>query len=187
MHLGHAPKNVTMSEVRMTLGQLLQSEPRPVGTVLLDAIHSADAILQDAKAKVSVDGDVSVVEMSRFIEALERAAKLAKVAVDAGVATKLVEIRELEITQHSRRISDILLGTIDALGLNDRDRGYALTVMRSLVSGDAIPPRPIESTPAAVGPSPADYVVVPSPADAIRNADVRLLGTDVGQDVGDRT
>jgi hypothetical protein len=154
---------------------------------MADAFATADAIHLDAKAHVSVDGETTAQDLGRLLEASERVMKLGKTIVDAGVLTTMVEIEKQKQREYGRRLGTILVETIDALGLSDRDRRYALTTLHALIAGEPAPPRSIESTPAITGPTPRDYVVVPSPADAIRNADVRLLGGDSVGGVGPAT
>jgi hypothetical protein len=114
-HGSAATRAMKNAEVRVTLAQLMKDDPRPVGTVLLDALHSADALLQDARTKVTVGGDVTANDMSRFIEALERAAKLAKTVIDAGVAVKMVEARERDLDAEGQIVVDALLAVLDPL------------------------------------------------------------------------
>jgi hypothetical protein len=92
MHGGTTTQVDARADTRMTLGQILRSERRPVGEVLLDAVHAADAITRDLTVRVSA-GDTDVETLTRFIEALTRSAKLAKVALDAGVMQAVVAQR----------------------------------------------------------------------------------------------
>jgi hypothetical protein len=100
----------------MTLAQLIQNDPRPVGTVLLSALHAADALLRDAEVKVTDAGkEVPVETMTRFIEAIDRAAKLAKVTIDAGVAVKMVEARTRDLEAEGQIVVDAMVSVLDPL------------------------------------------------------------------------
>jgi len=99
----------------MTLAHLMANDPRPVGTVLLDALHSADALLQDARTKITVGDTVDANDMTRFIESLERAAKLAKTVIDAGVAVKMVEARTRDLEAEGQIVVDAMVAVLDPL------------------------------------------------------------------------
>jgi hypothetical protein len=97
----------------MTLAQLLKREPLPPGQVLLDALHDAESILADARTRVSVDDETTAQDMARFIESLERAAKLAKVALDTGLMERVVLQRERDNDAIGKMLSDVLVFVVD--------------------------------------------------------------------------
>jgi hypothetical protein len=161
MHGGKAPQVRARGEIRMTLGELLAQDPRPVGTVLLDAVRDADALLSDARTRVSVDGETTAQDMTRFIEALERAAKLSKVALDAGVMRAIVQQRDQELAlmelAGGRAVDALMVGLDVVLGAIAEDkrealRRRALDAMRAALVGASphdVPPA-IEPGPPAV-------------------------------------
>jgi hypothetical protein len=98
----------------MTLSQFLREPHRPVGEVLLDAVHAADAITRELT--VDIDGGARDADtITRFIEALNRSAKLAKVAIDAGVMTAIVQQRQRDLELEGRIASDALTSVVDVL------------------------------------------------------------------------
>jgi hypothetical protein len=91
MHGAMAPNVVRKRDERMTFAQLLQSDPRPVGEVLLDALHNADVAMQDMRASLADEGQpVTVDQLDRFIYLSRLTHHLAKTTVDAGVEVALV-------------------------------------------------------------------------------------------------
>jgi hypothetical protein len=158
MHFGNAPQNVRKGEERATFAQLLQSDPRPVGEVLLDALHNADTAMRDIRAQLVEEGQpVTVDQLDRFINLSRLTHHLAKTTVDAGVEVELVRRQKADLELMGQLSADILWTVLDALPLHPAWRRYLvdLASRRALEIGhqeerllldpptEPIPPMPI--------------------------------------------
>lgn len=96
MHDAGAPQVRAAAAQRVLLAEALASSPRRhPGEVLLDCLHTADVLGQDALAEGAGGcGDGGAVE--RLVGATARAAALAKTALDAGLQEREVRLREEE-------------------------------------------------------------------------------------------
>jgi hypothetical protein len=166
MHLGLAPNNVRKAEVRMTLGQILRQDPRPLHVAMKDAFATADAAHVDAKSYVSVDGETNAQDLARLLEASERVMKLGKTIVDAGVLTKMVELSQQSRDEYLRQLIDAMVQAADALGLPLTDRNHLLLTISAILTHEPLPPRPVEMEQQAILPTSAYYV---------KEQDIRLL------------
>lgn len=127
MHGAMAPNVVRKRDERMTFAQLLQSDPRPVGEVLLDALHNADVAMQDMRVRLTEGGEpVTVDQLDRFINLSRLTHHLAKTTVDAGVEVALVNQAKAEVQQVGGFLADVLLTTLNALPLHPAWRSYLL-------------------------------------------------------------
>jgi hypothetical protein len=166
----------------MTLAQLMKGDKRPVGEVLLDAVHVNDVLMNQLKAEVE-GGDVSLDTVTRLIEASARAGKLAKVTIDAGVAVKLVEQRERNLELEGRLVTeimtDVLSHVVNGLGLNAvraKDvRDWALATMVARLGG---PDVELPSAPYWLG---IDAIVEAEVVEVVE-ANVPVVGATTGRD-----
>jgi hypothetical protein len=108
----------------MTFAQLLQSDPRPVGKVLLDALHNADVAMQDMRAQLVTGEPVTVDQLDRFINLSRLTHHLAKTTVDAGVEVELVRRQKADLELMGQLSADILWTVLDALPLHPAWRRY---------------------------------------------------------------
>jgi hypothetical protein len=103
--------------------------------VLLEATHFADALMRDAQARLG--DDVTPDELDRFVQALGRAAALAKTTLDAKVGDILV--RNMELNGHI--IVTVLARALDRMGseltLDQRTRLHGLIHEELLRVGEA--------------------------------------------------
>jgi hypothetical protein len=127
MHWGNTTLAVRKGNERATFAQLLQSDPRPVGTVLLDALHNADVAMRDMRAGLVEGEPVTIDTLDRFINLSRLTHHLAKTTVDAGVLTKLLEQQRVGL-EEVEFIADVLLTVLDALPLHPAWRQYLLDV-----------------------------------------------------------
>jgi hypothetical protein len=122
-----APNVVRKRDERMTFAQLLQSDPRPVGEVLLDALHNADAAMQDMRVRLVEGGEpVTVDQLDRFINLSRLTHHLAKTTVDAGVEVALVNQQRAAVGEVGTLLADVLLVVLNALPLHPAWRSYLL-------------------------------------------------------------
>src|SRR5689334_6152060 len=75
MHGGSTRAARQKADLRMSLAQILRDDPRPPWQVLLEALHTSDAIMQDL-LQVARDQDLTPEQMDRLVQAAERAAKM---------------------------------------------------------------------------------------------------------------
>lgn len=111
------------ADLRMSLAQLLGQDPRPPWQVLLDALATTDAIMQDSIAVVRQQGaSLTPDQLERLVDAVERAAKLSKITIDANVGerrTRLLESQTQLMTGAIQAGLDaVFAGLVDKLGLD---------------------------------------------------------------------
>lgn len=111
-HGGSAGAAVRKADLRVSLSQLLGQDPRPPWQVLLDALKASDALMQDGLRVVSEAGEsVTPDQLDRFVSALERAAKLSKMTLDANVGERRTRLLEAQ----SDLMADSIAAGIDAV------------------------------------------------------------------------
>jgi hypothetical protein len=101
--------------MRVTLAQLLDEEPRPIGEILLDVAATFDAIMRHAKTQLRAGETVTVEELDRLIELGNYARQAAKTVVDAGVQVSLIEQRARDMNREARTITDAVVAAVDAV------------------------------------------------------------------------
>ena len=95
MHGGRAPQVKASAAKRLTLAEAFErGDRRPAWQILADALHSADTLMLDARVKLADGEPVSLDALDRFIEALDRAQKFAKIVLDAGVDERQTQAAE---------------------------------------------------------------------------------------------
>jgi hypothetical protein len=111
--------------MRLTLAEMMAGERRPVGEVLLEALHNTEVIMREIAVKIE-DGDVEADTISRLLEYSTRAGKLAKVTIDAGVAVKLLDMKQRNQAVEARAVTEALVAGLAALGLSPQDQMVAM-------------------------------------------------------------
>lgn len=95
MHGGRAPQVKASAAKRLTLAEAFErGDRRPAWQILADALHSADTLMLDARVKLADGEPVSLDALDRFIEALDRAQKFAKIVLDANVDERQTQAAE---------------------------------------------------------------------------------------------
>jgi hypothetical protein len=116
---------------RMYAEEHAEREP---GEVLLAAVSDVDAIVQKIKQQVQRREELSGTDLLALGEWLDRAAKLAKTALDAGVQERQVRLAEAQ----GRLVAQVIREVLRALGHNPHDPGVVRIVstqLRALGSG----------------------------------------------------
>jgi hypothetical protein len=169
MHGGHLPQVVRKRDERLTFAQLLQSDPRPVGEVLLDALHNADVAMQDMRVRLVEGGEpVTVDQLDRFITLSRLTHHLAKTTVDAGVEVQLVNQQRANVEEVGGFLADTLLTVLNALPLHPAWRSYLLDLASyrflevAHQEGTRLFDRPSESLPPEPVP-PREPILLPDP------------------------
>lgn len=123
---------------------LASSERRHPGEVLLDALHTADVLARGALDEVKA-GRVTVRTLQQLVDSTERASRLAKTTLDAGLAERQTRLAESQA-------AELVVGLQWLLAqLPESSRAEVkrlLPVMlRHLAAGD-LPPAGLVSAPA---------------------------------------
>jgi hypothetical protein len=174
LHGAQAGQVVRKRDERMTFAQLLQSDPRPVGEVLLDALHNADVAMQDMRAGLATGEPVTVDQLDRFINLSRLTHHLAKTTVDAGVEVQLVNQARASLQQVGAVLSEVLLAVLHSLPLTPAWREHLLDVahhqLQTIVrrEGNQVFDQPTEPLPPPPVPPQepillADQSTIPSP------------------------
>jgi hypothetical protein len=98
--------------------------------VLEDALHTADVLMQ--QTRVAVETGVITAEMvEKLIVAAERAHRLAKVNLDAGIDQRRLRLAEAQAVQMHRVFTQVLAG----LGLTAEQRARVPELLRAEIRG----------------------------------------------------
>jgi hypothetical protein len=114
-HGAFAPQVKRKADLRLTLAHFLSSDPRDPRDVLLDAVHSFDAVMQHAKLKVAEGETLTVDELDRFIQSVQRAGALSKVAIDAGLVDVLTQQARIDLQTNAKIIAEAVVAAVDAI------------------------------------------------------------------------
>jgi hypothetical protein len=111
-HGGQLPVVQRAAAQRVALYEALDvGEHRPVWQVLLDTVHAADVVMRDLRATLGEDGAVTPEQLDRFVQAVERAGRMAKTAIDARVAE--MQVRDLH--QQAAALTPLLSPLLELL------------------------------------------------------------------------
>lgn len=95
IHGGASPKAKEGALKRLALAEAFErGDRRPAWQILADALHAADTMMIDARIRLGEGEPITVEQLDRFTEALERAQRFAKVFLDAGVDERQTRIAE---------------------------------------------------------------------------------------------
>ena len=170
MHFGNAPQIIRKADERVTLAQLLQSDPRPLPVVMAGAVHNVDAAMRDARLRLLEGETVSVDQLDRVLELSRLAHHLSRTMVETGIFAKVAEQQRVQVAELGVFISEVLLGVLNALPLTREWREYLLNVADyHLVTiaqqrGANVMERPTGPPPELPVPPPAPILVVAEPA-----------------------
>src|SRR5262245_5357551 len=104
-HGGKAPQVQRKAQQRIALAEALtRGERRHPWLVLLDALHAADVLAQEARVKLSQNENITPAQIDDFVDAIERAARMAKVTLDA----KALEFATKQSALDGERIASVL-------------------------------------------------------------------------------
>jgi hypothetical protein len=133
MHGGAAPHVKAKRLERLALAEQLESAPRRhPGAILLDAVHTADILAQQARAEVAQQG-VTVKTARALIDATIRAATLSRSALSAEAEDRSSRFTEGQL----RSIEAALLRFLAEVGLSeDLSARRALTGALDGVAGE---------------------------------------------------
>jgi hypothetical protein len=130
LHTGEDPRKQAAADRRDVVAQLLQHEdpdrPRPLGEVMLEAVHNADVLmrsLDEVRLRVLRREEVTGEELDRLVRMSQVAHALAETTVRAGVQVELVRQAHLRTELDSSVIVRALGAALDAVGRRLRAAG----------------------------------------------------------------
>lgn len=135
-HGGLAPQVRANAEMRITLAEALaKGTRRDPWEVLDEATHVVDVLLQQAIQAVTVDGVTGLKAIKPLVESVERAARLAKMNLEAGNEERRTRLAEAQAGQLQRVFTKVLNG----LDLTDEQRALVPALLereiRAVTSG----------------------------------------------------
>lgn len=130
-HGGRSRQAKAAAERRMTLAEALKTAPRRhPWEVLEDALHVADLLMREARVAVE-DGRVTPTLVDKMVAALERAHRLAKVNLDAGIDQRRQSLAETQANQMHKVFTRVLSG----LDLTAEQRAKVPDLLRREIQG----------------------------------------------------
>lgn len=135
IHGGAAPQVAEKRKQRVELGEALSKAPhRSPWEVLGDVLHTADVVAQAARNEVE-SGNVTPEALFLLTDAIERAGRWAKVALDAGIDERRTKVAE----QHGAALAGCIRAILDRLELSPMQRDLVpLVVPEELRRVDAL-------------------------------------------------
>jgi hypothetical protein len=179
---------LTTGDARTTLQWLLIGEARPVWEVLAEHVATLDAFAREARVQVTSGEPVSPADLARVVDLAQRAITASKVALDAGVAERLAEVREGKTAREAGRVIvaalDAVIGPLlDAVPAARRGElaAWSNLAAAAALQGGPVPaaPRPVAALYATV--SPAGPVGVESPAGVPDSPRTAVSGPESGE------
>jgi hypothetical protein len=121
LHGGGAPRVTAKAAATRTLAELLRADPRPVWDVILDSVHTADALAQEQKLALLDGQPVTPDALARITDAI----KLAHSFATAAVTAKAYDLRAQRVQVEAEAIAHVLRAVtaplLRALHLPDGD------------------------------------------------------------------
>jgi hypothetical protein len=150
MHGGDIPVVERKSQVRLTLAQLLQGDPRHPWEVLLDAVHVADALMREARARVREGDELAPDDLTRLVEATTRAAALAKVSIDSRAVEQIAQQRQRHLDIEGEVVATAVRAAVNVLPLHPAWRDYAMQAALRQLAVEGGQPAPDLPDPPAI-------------------------------------
>jgi hypothetical protein len=127
LHTGYSPNALAGGDRRNVVAQLMQWEdpdrPRPLGEVMLEAVHNADVLmrsLDDVRLRVLRREEVTGEELDRLVRMSQVAHALAEATVRAGVQVELVRQARLSSDLNAEAVVRVLGAVLDLLTAGPR-------------------------------------------------------------------
>lgn len=119
IHGGASPNAKAGALRRLALAEAFEKgDRRPAWQILADALHAADTLMLDARMKLQDGEPITVAQLDRFTESLERAQRFAKMFLDAGVDERQTRIAESQATM----LVGVIRAVLDELDLSAAQR-----------------------------------------------------------------
>lgn len=131
-HGGNAPQVRAAAEKRVTLAEaMVKGVKRQPWEILEDALHAADLLMREATFELGAKGTVTPALMDKFVAAFERAHRLAKVNLDAGIDQRRLQLAEAQAGQMHKVFTRVL----DALGLTPEQKALVPQLLKREIEG----------------------------------------------------
>lgn len=133
MHGGRAPQVVAAAERRVTLAEALSTgDKRHPWEILEDGLHIVDLVMREVVLDVQERGSVTPQLLDKLISAVERAHRLAKVNLDAGIDQRRVRLAEAQAGQ----MHHMLTAVLSALHLTQEQKALVPDAVKRYVDGE---------------------------------------------------
>jgi hypothetical protein len=134
-HGGMAPQVRAAAEQRVTLAEGLRAAPkRAPWDVLEDALHAADLLMREMFHEVQVSGSVTPQLLDRLVSSFERAHRLAKTNLDAGIDQRRLRLAEAQAGQMFAVFTRVL--NSPALGLSAAQKALVPELLKREIAGE---------------------------------------------------
>jgi hypothetical protein len=154
-HGGESPQALARAQVRLTLGELAQADPRPMAEVLRDAVALADVAQRDVWSALR-NGEVDASVADRLLEVARYSAALVQVAVNAGLPlheddTRVpVETFSDVAAAALADVADTLTGLVevrspDDVAYRERVSTWSRDALRARLRSEPLPPFPVRA------------------------------------------
>ncbi len=131
-HGGGAPQVQAKAAERVTFAEALASEdPRHPWDILEHTMHISDVLMRQVLQEITAKGAVSPHLLDKLIASIERANRLSKTVLDAGVAERRTRLAEGQAQQMHAFVQRICNG----LELTPQQRALLPHVIRREVEG----------------------------------------------------
>lgn len=194
LHGGKAPHVREKALTRLHLAELMRSDARPVWEVVLDHVHSLDAVAREARLALREGEPVEADQLDRIVESAKAALTAAKLAIDTRSYEMLAQQHDRQLELDGQLVADVLATVLDALvdglrlpvthvnPLRDWVFEAAGAALSNLDTGDAVatvvvPPPPVHDlTIATVEPAPGKAAQTSSTSDDASNGERQPTG-----------
>ena len=138
MHGGASPQALVKAEERVSLAEALaRGDKRHPWDVMEDTLHVADVLMQQVLLEVRDKGAVSPALLDKVVSAIERANRLSKTVLDAGVAERRTRLAEGQAEQMHRFVTQVLR----ALNLTPEQKALVPGAVKGVIEGMVVPDR----------------------------------------------
>jgi hypothetical protein len=134
-HGAGAPQVKAAAAQRVTLAEAIATAPRrQPWEIMDDTVHLSDILLQQVVLEVREQGSVSPALLDRLVGALERANRLSKTSLDAGVAERRTRLAEAQAQQ----MFAVFTRVLNALALNQEQRAAVPGLLRREIESELV-------------------------------------------------
>lgn len=145
MHGGNAPQVKAAREARIVAAEAALEAPRSAADaadVLTSAMNDSHSLLQRLKSNIA-DGRVTVADLTALGDWVDRAARISKLVVDAGIEERRTRVSEAQGQLLVVAIQQILDGMLQHLVLRLKDQPDAVKLVQQAwpaLPGIVVPP-----------------------------------------------